>query len=100
MGCGSGDGESRILAQEYLCHQGNSVVKGKAEEQTELGCHSEKVEVLVILSCLTVTLWTVALQAPSSVKFSRQESWSRLPFPSVGTEPGYLHCRKILYCQN
>ena len=52
MGCGSGDGESRILAQEYLCHQGNSVVKGKAEEQTELGCHSEKVEVLVILSCL------------------------------------------------
>ena len=30
----------------------------------------------------SVTLWTVALQAPLSMGFSRQEYWSGLPFPS------------------
>ena len=33
-------------------------------------------------SCLFVTLWTVARQAPLSMGFSRQEYWSELPFPS------------------
>ena len=42
--------------------------------------------------------WTVACQAPLSMKFSRQEYWSGLPFPF----PEYLlldlpHCRQILY---
>ena len=52
---------------------------------------------------LFVTPWTVAHQAPLSVEFSRQESWSRLPFPSPGDlpdqglNPGILHCRQILY---
>ena len=32
------------------------------------------------------TPWTVACQAPLSMGFTRQEYWSRLPFPS----PGYL----------
>ena len=27
-------------------------------------------------------LWTVALQAPLSMGFSRQEYWSELPFPT------------------
>ena len=31
--------------------------------------------------------WTVAYQAPQSVEFSRQESWSGLPFPSPGDLP-------------
>ena len=30
----------------------------------------------------SVTLWTVALQAPLSMGFSREEYWSGLPFPS------------------
>ena len=30
----------------------------------------------------SVTWWTVALQAPLSMGFSRQEYWSGLPFPS------------------
>ena len=30
--------------------------------------------------------WTLALQAPLSMGFSRQEYWHKLPFPS----PGYL----------
>ena len=38
------------------------------------------------VSCLvmsnSVTPWTVACQAPLSMKFSRQEYWGGLPFPS------------------
>ena len=30
---------------------------------------------------LTVTPWTTAREAPLSVGFSRQETWSGLPFP-------------------
>ena len=33
---------------------------------------------------LFATPWTVALQAPLSMGFSRQEHWSGLPFPSPG----------------
>ena len=36
---------------------------------------------------LFVTPWTVAYQAPQSMKFSRQEYWSGLPFPSPGDLP-------------
>ena len=41
------------------------------------------------LSCvrLFATPWTVAYQAPPSIGFSRQEYWSRLPFPSPGALP-------------
>ena len=35
----------------------------------------------------SVTPWTVAHQAPLSMKFSRQEYWSGLPFPSPGDLP-------------
>ena len=34
-----------------------------------------------------MTLWTVALQAPLCMGFSRQEYWSGLPFPSPGDFP-------------
>ena len=45
-----------------------------------------------MLSCfshvqLCDTLWTVAHQAPLSMGFSRQESWSGLPFPPPGDLP-------------
>ena len=36
---------------------------------------------------LLVTQWTIAHQAPPSMEFSRQEYWSRLPFPSPGDLP-------------
>ena len=39
----------------------------------------------VIQSCLT--RWTVAHQAPLSKGLSRQEYWSRLPFPPSGELP-------------
>ena len=36
---------------------------------------------------LCVTLWTVALQAPLSMGFFRQEYWSGLPCPPLGDLP-------------
>ena len=36
---------------------------------------------------LFATPWMVARQAPLSMEFSRQEYWSRLPFPSPGDFP-------------
>ena len=43
---------------------------------------------LVAKSCLTLaTSWTTAHQTPLSMGSSRQESWSRLPFPSPGDLP-------------
>ena len=36
---------------------------------------------------LFATPWTVTCQAPLSMEFSRQEYWSRLPFPSPGDLP-------------
>ena len=43
---------------------------------------------LVAKSCLTLaTLWTVARRGPLSMGFSRQESWSGLPFPPPGGLP-------------
>ena len=43
--------------------------------------------VCVSQSCLFVTPWTVACQAPLSMEFSRQEYWSGLTFPSPGCLP-------------
>ena len=45
-----------------------------------------------LLSCyshvwLFVTQWSIALQAPLSMRFSRQEYWSGLPCPSPGDLP-------------
>ena len=34
--------------------------------------------------CVCATPWSVARQAPLSMKFSRQEHWNGLPFPSAG----------------
>ena len=56
---------------------------------------------------LFATQWTVALQAPLSMGFSRQEYWGGLPFPSPGDLPksgieptsliGLLHGQLVLY---
>ena len=52
---------------------------------------------------LFVTPWAVAHQAPPSAGFSRQESWSGLPFPPAGvfltqrSNPGLPHRRQTLY---
>ena len=46
-----------------------------------------KVKVLLSRVWLFVTPWTVAHQAPLSMEFSRQEYWSRQPFPSPADLP-------------
>uniref|UniRef100_A0A8C6E1K0 Lithium-sensitive myo-inositol monophosphatase A1 n=1 Tax=Moschus moschiferus TaxID=68415 RepID=A0A8C6E1K0_MOSMO len=45
--------------------------------------------ILSHFSCVQLfeTLWTVACQAPLSMGFSRQESWSGFPFPFPGDLP-------------
>ena len=53
--------------------------------------------------CLTLTPWTVTHQPPLSMEFSTQESWTGLPFPSLGIfltqelNLPLLHCRQIVY---
>ena len=45
--------------------------------------------VVQVLSCIRLfaTPWSVALQAPLSMGFPRQEYWSGLPFPPPGDLP-------------
>ena len=55
-------------------------------------------------SCIQLfaTLWTVALQAPLTMGFSRQEDWSGLPWPPPGgllTEGLNLHLLRPLHQQ-
>ena len=51
---------------------------------------------------LFATPWTVARQAPLSMGFSRQESWSGLPcpppgdLPDTGTETAFLMSRALM----
>ena len=51
----------------------------------------------------SVTLWTVACQAPLSMEFSRQEYWSGFPclpqgdLHDPGFEPTGVHCKQVLY---
>ena len=42
-----------------------------------------------MLNCvrLSVTPWTIALQAPLSMELSRQEYWIGLPLPTLGDLP-------------
>ena len=56
----------------------------------ELLIPKEGVSIAAICACrlsctqLFETLWNAAHQAPLSMGFSRQEYWSRLPFPPPG----------------
>ena len=47
--------------------------------------HCESVSVSHSIMSDSATPWTVACRAPLSMGFSRQEYWSGLPFPSVGS---------------
>ena len=40
-----------------------------------------------VMSNSFAILWTVACQAPLSMRFPQQEYWSGLPFPSPGDLP-------------
>ena len=62
---------------------------------------------LVAESCQTlVTPWNITHQSPFPMGFPRQDYWGRLPFsspeylPTNGLNPGFPHCRQILYHLN
>ena len=58
--------------------------------------HSFKLEFACVCSLNHSTVsnsvapWTVACQTPLSIGFSRQEYWSRLPFPTLNDLPNLL----------
>ena len=55
---------------------------------------------LVTKLCLTICdPWTAAHQAPLSMKFSKQERWSGLPFPSSRDLPGQGSNPHLLHWQ-
>jgi len=58
----------------------------RSGEITVLRMYASIRECVLSLSVVSdsVTPWTVAHQAPPSMEFSRQESWSRWPFPFPG----------------
>ena len=61
-----------------------------SERQGEGTHHFQNFGIVVqSLSCiqLFLTSWTIVLQAPLSMGFSRQKSWSELPFPPPGDLP-------------
>ena len=70
--------------------------------QNEFGkvkqCHCERVKVLFTQLCPFVTPSTVALKAPLSTEFSRQEYWSGFQsllqgiFPTQGSNLGLFSC--------
>ena len=87
---------SSILAWEILgtAGPGGLLSTGSQTDRTER-LHFTLVG-LVTKSCPTLaTPWTVARQAPLSMRFSRQEYWSGLPFscpgdlPDPGIKPGF-----------
>ena len=64
-----------------------ATVHGVTElDTTELLIKKVKVKSLSHVR-LFATQWTVALQTPLPMGFSRQEYWSGLPFPSSGDLP-------------
>ena len=73
-----------------------AAVSGVAKSWTQLkwlsssssSSSSVKVKVKLLSHVrLLATPWTVAYQLPLSMEFSRQEHWSRLPFPLQGNLP-------------
>ena len=44
------------------------------------------------------TPWTVARQSPLSMEFPRQEHWSRLPFPTPGSQSSRLWDQTCVSC--
>ena len=76
-----------IIGWGYFSLQNNSLI---FEYSCMCVCWRWKTHAhLCVLSCDRVfgTPWTVACQAPLSMKFFRQEYWSGLPFPSPRNLP-------------
>ena len=99
-GLGRSHGEGNGSPLQYCCLK--NLMDIGLEGCSPWGCKElGTTERLNLLTCvrLFATPWTVAHQAPLSMKFSTQEYWTGLSFSSPGDlpDPGLLHCRQILY---
>ena len=81
------------FASFYAYYYEVVVVDASSEGKSQIHNKQRKIifPCLLLLSCWVVpfflALWTVVIQAPLSVRFSRQEYWSGFPFPSPGDLP-------------
>ena len=97
----TGEGNGKPLHYSCLENPMNSMKRQNDRILKEELPRSVKVKVKVKVKSLSrvrlfATPWTVAYQAPPSMRFSRQECWSVLPFPTQGSNPGLPHCRQML----
>jgi len=79
--------------------------EGHGSEENDRAAQLLKTETFTLYCCCFVAYcvqlfgnpWTVAQQAPLSMRFPRQEHWSGLPFPfpgdlpDPGIKPAFLH---------
>ena len=87
--------KSQNIKQKQYCNKFNEDLRKNGPYEKEKKTYKKLKDALGSGCMLSlVTPWTVARQAPLSMGFSRQEYWSRLPFPpprdlpDPGTEPG------------
>ena len=86
--------ERRALSLSVLLADSLSRFDGTRHQAGDTQLHANRSLVGVVLgglvakSCLTLAApWTIACQAPLSIKFSWQEYWTGLPFPPPGDLP-------------
>ena len=77
-----------------MCLRGQGEVRETCQE-AGAGSKAREGVSRSVMSRLFVTPWTIALQAPLAMDFSRQKSWSGWPgpplgdLPDPGIEPGF-----------
>ena len=86
--------ERQALSLSVLLADSLSSFDGARHQAGDTQLHANQSLVGVVLgglvakSCLTLAApWTIACQAPLSIKFSWQEYWTGLPFPPPGDLP-------------
>ena len=76
-----------LLSCSFQVHPRSGVVRVPAGHSCHFLKCAHACPVTSVVSHSLQPPWTVACQAPLSMGFSRQESWSGLPFPSSGDLP-------------
>ena len=94
---------NNFLLDRFQAYKTNRVI----DEIPMRACVCVCVHLRSVMSDSFSTSWTVAHQVPLPMKFSRQEYWNRLPFPSPGDsswpwDQSHISClscfgRQILY---
>ena len=75
-------------SQFVLCTRRSNFSCWQDHQSSSPNHGNSEVKVLVTQLCMILCdPWTVARQAPLSMRFSRQEHWSSLPFPSPRDHP-------------